>query len=103
MMRYGGEVILVDDQRPSLVIGRDVGNGLIIKGKRASRTHARIERRGDEFVLVDESTNGTYLTLGAGREVLLRRESRVIFGRGVICLAASAGREDVDRIEFEEL
>jgi class 3 adenylate cyclase len=103
LLRYAGEVLVVDEVRPLLAIGRDVENGLVIKGKRASRNHAKIECKGNKFILVDESTNGTYLTLGNAREILLRREARVIFGKGVICLAASAGREDVDRIEFEEL
>ncbi len=103
LLRYGGAVLVVDQQRPLLVIGRDVENGLTIKGKRASRNHAKIEWKGNKFILIDESTNGTYLTLKGEREILLRRDARVIFGKGLICLAASAGREDVDRIEFEEL
>ncbi len=103
LLRYDGEVIVVDALRPIIVIGRDAESGLVIKGRRASRSHATIERKGNKFVLLDQSTNGTYLTLGGAREVLLRGEARVIHGKGVICIAAPAAGEDVDRVEFEEL
>jgi predicted component of type VI protein secretion system len=50
----------------------------------ASRLHARIERRRDKFVLVDQSSNGTYVTVDGEKEILLRREELVLRGRGQI-------------------
>jgi predicted component of type VI protein secretion system len=43
--------------------------------RKASRLHARIERRRDKFVIVDVSSNGTYCTMDGEPEILLRRES----------------------------
>ncbi|HWC30774.1 MAG TPA: FHA domain-containing protein, partial [Dehalococcoidia bacterium] len=41
-------------------IGRAPGNSIVLGANGVSRTHARIERRGGELVIVDEgSSNGT--------------------------------------------
>lgn len=43
-------------------IGRWTDNDIVLPDRRVSRTHARIERRGNEFVLIDlNSTNGTFV------------------------------------------
>ena len=44
--------------------------------------HARIERRRDKFVLIDHSSNGTYVTMESEPEIALRREEMVLRGRG---------------------
>ena len=54
--------------------------------------HARIERRRDKFVLVDQSTNGTYVTIEGEPEVQLRREELMLRGRGQISFGHA--RED---------
>lgn len=47
--------------KPSLGIGRDVDNDIVIQSDSVSRNHARLERRGSEFILQDlKSTNGTF-------------------------------------------
>jgi pSer/pThr/pTyr-binding forkhead associated (FHA) protein len=44
----------------SHTIGRRVGNDLVLDYSKISRNHARIERKGDHFILRDlQSTNGT--------------------------------------------
>ncbi len=55
---------IIDNSAPDAIIsiGRDVSNDLVINDPLVSRSHARIERRGDSFSLVDlRSANGTYL------------------------------------------
>lgn len=53
------ELPLVDD---AYAIGRSTGNQLTLDYLKISRDHARIERKGNNFILRDlESTNGTYL------------------------------------------
>jgi adenylate cyclase len=44
--------------------------------------HARIERRRDKFVLVDQSSNGTYVTVEGEPEIELRREEMILRGCG---------------------
>ena len=51
------ELLLVDD---SYTIGRTAGNKLVLDYLKISRNHARIERKGGNFILHDlQSTNGT--------------------------------------------
>jgi len=70
--------------RGSLSIGRDAGSDIVVAAPRASRQHARIEVRNGKFVLVDLSSNGTFVLPEGSDLVLLKREEFVISGRGLI-------------------
>jgi predicted component of type VI protein secretion system len=83
-----------------VLIGRDPAADLVIADPKASRQHARIEKRRDKFVLTDQSSNGTFLTfsgepeIGPRREeVMLRRSGRIVFGH-------SAAEPSADVVEF---
>jgi class 3 adenylate cyclase len=102
-LRYAEEVILLDDMKPALSMGRDASVEIVVRDRRASRNHARIERRGEKFVLTDQSTNGTYVTFAGEPELFLRREEVVLRGRGSICFAASGSSNEADCAEFELL
>jgi class 3 adenylate cyclase len=91
-LRHGTREIELDEARPSCTLGRDQQNDVAIADKMASRMHARIERRRDKFVLVDQSTNGTYVTIEGEPEVQLRREELMLRGRGQISFGHA--RED---------
>ena len=54
-----------------------------------SRIHARIEYRQGRFVVVDTSTNGTYLLTQGEGSTCLHRDERSLQGQGFIGL----GRE----------
>ena len=68
----------------ALTFGRDGNNDVVILDRKASRLHARIERRRDKYVLIDHSTNGTFLAVQGESEVELRREELLLRGRGRI-------------------
>jgi len=102
-VRYAGQVKLLDRIRPNLLMGRDATCDVTVRDRRASRHHARIERRGDEFVLSDLSTNGTFVTISGRPELLIRREEFVLRGSGMIAFAASASSPGADIAEFEHL
>jgi predicted component of type VI protein secretion system len=89
--------------KPALSMGRDASVEIVVRDRRASRNHARIERRGEKFVLTDQSTNGTYVTFAGEPELFLRREEVVLRGRGSICFAASGSSNEADCAEFELL
>jgi class 3 adenylate cyclase len=76
-------------EKSVMVLGRDNTCDIVVREKTASRRHARIERRGVQYVLVDESTNGTYVSIEGDREMLLRRDSVMLRGRGKIALGIS--------------
>ena len=52
------------------------------------------------FFLVDQSTNGTYVTVGADAEILLKREQIMLRGRGIICLGHTASSRDAELVSF---
>lgn len=80
------ELILEVGRRP-ISIGRNANNTLVIADPHVSGTHARIERRGGQFVLCESSSNGTYVAFEGEayfrvpRTLTLRRSGRMVFGR----------------------
>ena len=102
-VRYAGAVLMLDENRSSMSMGRDAECEVTVRDRRASRHHARIERRGEKFVLSDKSTNGTFITFAGEPELFLRREEIVLRGSGVICFSASASSPEADCAEFEHL
>ncbi|HEV7820261.1 MAG TPA: adenylate/guanylate cyclase domain-containing protein [Burkholderiales bacterium] len=87
------------DQK-SVSLGRDAGNDMMVPDKMASRVHCKIEFRRGNFFLVDQSTNGTFVTVGSDAEVLLKREQIMLRGNGVICLGHTASSGDGERVSF---
>jgi len=81
-LKHGDRQIELSEATPTLSIGRDLQNDVVIADRKASRMHARIERRRDKFVLIDHSSNGTYVTVQGEPEMVLRREELVLRNRG---------------------
>ena len=96
---YRSRVIVLDDSRRSLVLGREATADLVVAERMASRTHCEIERRQDKFMITDRSANGTYLTIDGDREIVLRREEAMLRHHGVIALGQSQNTA-TERIEF---
>lgn len=82
-----------------LILGRDKQVDVVVADPLASRQHARIERRGDKIVLVEQSTNGTWLTFAGESERQLRREEVVLERSGRISFG-HPWREDGETVEF---
>lgn len=83
-IRFQGQDIILDDTRPTISIGRAEENDLVIKGNLISRLHARIELTRNKFLLVDQSTNGTFVATREGEEAFVRRDSMQLKGEGLI-------------------
>lgn len=75
---------------PSVTMGRGLQNDLVVADTAASRIHARIERRRGKYLLVDQSTNGTYITQQGRETVFLHRDELVINGSGAFGLGHPA-------------
>jgi hypothetical protein len=102
-LRYMGKRIVLSERKPLIRMGRDHESDAVVHDRRASRHHAVIEWRGGKAVLVDRSTNGTFVTLSGQPELLLRKGECVLNGKGLICFASSAISPDADYAEFELL
>ena len=88
-------VLLLPEQMP-FAIGRDTNKAqLLIESEFASREHCHIEFRRGKYVLVDHSTNGTYVYLEEQAPIYLRREELPLQGKGFIGLGQTltAGHE----------
>ena len=95
---YRGAKAVRRRQRDSITLGRDEQCGLVVQADDASRLHCTIERKHDKFVLVDHSTNGTYVTMEGNPEVLVQREEFALGKHGFITLGRpkSASKEIVE-------
>ena len=85
-LSFRDQTIQVSDRRKNVLMGRAEDNDLVIKGNLISRIHAKVEMRRGKFVLVDQSTNGTFVQNVLGEETFVRRDSTQISGEGTIGL-----------------
>jgi adenylate cyclase len=83
-LRYGARTLRLNAGTSALTLGRDAQNDVVIADRWASRLHARIERRRNKFALIDQSSNGTYVTFDGERELMLHREELLLRGCGHI-------------------
>ncbi len=86
MLSFRDKTIEVSDQRKSVTLGRADDNDLVIKGNLISRIHAKVEMRRGKIIVVDQSTNGTFLLNLQGDETFVRRDSAQLRGEGTIGL-----------------
>jgi class 3 adenylate cyclase len=99
-LRYLGEELLVDGEQPRVTIGRAEDNDLVIKGNLISRLHCKVEMSRDRFMLVDQSTNGTFVITRQGEELFVRRDSAQLTGEGVIGLGRVVQPGSAQAIHF---
>jgi class 3 adenylate cyclase len=85
-LRVLDQEIVLDESRPHLALGRADDNDVVIRGNLISRLHARIEIARNKVVLIDQSTNGTFVQASDGEEAFIRRDSMQIKGEGLIGL-----------------
>jgi adenylate cyclase len=103
-LRYQGQELLVQDGRANITMGRAEENDLVVKGNLISRLHARVEFNRNKFMLIDQSTNGTFVIGKDGEEAFVRRDSMQIRGEGLIGLgkAPDSNSSQVIRYVCEE-
>jgi hypothetical protein len=90
----------VDSKHPSLKIGRGKKADIVSHDNLASRMHATIELRNDEFVFVDISSNGSYILIKGEGEIRLRGEEFVLRGCGSISLGHPHNEDITEIIGF---
>ncbi|QID16500.1 adenylate/guanylate cyclase domain-containing protein [Nitrogeniibacter mangrovi] len=100
-VRHQDEIHLVEELRPILLLGREMGNDIVVIDPRTSRQHARIERRRDGFFVVDQSTNGTFIANEGGGEQCIRGGEVMLAGQGRIGCGFSAMETERDLVFYE--
>jgi adenylate cyclase len=96
----GEREVVVDESRPNIAIGRADENDVVIRGNLISRIHARIEISRNKFLLIDQSTNGTFVNSDDGEESFVRRDSMQLKGAGMIGLGKVPEAESPQTIQF---
>ena len=99
-LQYQEREIVLDERHPAVAIGRAEDNDVIVKGNLISRLHARIEINRHKFVLIDQSTNGTFVQSQDGDEAFVRRDSVQIKGKGMIGLGKLPDHDSPQTIRF---
>ena len=97
---FQDQEIVLDERRPNVTMGRAEDNDVIVKGNLISRLHARIEINRNKLVLIDQSTNGTFVQNSGGEESFVRRDSVQIKGEGMIGLGKVPDGNPAQTIRF---
>ena len=103
-LKLGDQRLEVGKDCAFITLGRQRHNDLVVDDIRVSRTHACIEYRRGKFILIDQSSNGTYTRDQESNRIHLRREETPLSGSGVISLGRemeSTATEDTALIHFE--
>jgi len=101
LLSFRDQSVEVTDQRKNVIMGRAEDNDLVIKGNLISRIHAKVEMRRGKFMLVDQSTNGTFVQNIQGEETFIRRDSAELKGEGTIGLGKAEGPGGSLAIHYE--
>jgi class 3 adenylate cyclase len=99
-LTHGALEIELGEARSRLTLGRDATNDVVVADRKASRMHAHIERRRDKFVLVDHSSNGTWVTVEGKTEITLRREELILRGRGHVSFGHAFADDPAEVVAF---
>ena len=86
LLTFRDQSIELNDKRKNVLMGRADDNDLVVKGNLISRIHAKVEMRRGKFILVDQSTNGTFVQNVQGEETFIRRDTTELRGEGTIGL-----------------
>jgi adenylate cyclase len=99
-LRFDDRELVVDQRASSIAIGRAEENDLVVKGRLSSRLHARIVIGRSNFVLIDQSTNGTFVQTGDGEQFFIRQDIRQLKGQGMIGLGCLPEQGSPHTIHF---
>lgn len=83
-----------------ILVGRASHCDLVIDKPWVSRSHATIAVRRGKVEIVDQSTAGTYVTIGEGSEIFLHRETLSLTGSGIISPTVPQGDAGAEKVVF---
>ncbi len=89
------------EDRPIVTLGRSDENDLVVKRSVVSRHHARLEYTEGQFLLIDQSSNGTYVVSASGTSTYLRRKRCVLTGAGMIGLGEAPAVDSPVTVHYE--
>jgi len=96
----GGDTFTVDENQAAVTIGRLPANDIVLKYPGVSRMHAKIEHRKGKFVLVDASSNGTFVHVSGRSPIYVKHDEFQLFGEGIISAGRKATAKSPGAIHF---
>jgi adenylate cyclase len=100
VLSYRHNSVRINRERRTAVLGRDESCSLVVQNDLASRLHCRIELRFGKFVIIDQSTNGTFIRSSGGGLIHITREETVLHGQGAISLGVAFSEHPAELVEF---
>lgn len=97
---YSDKEVKLDANSPGFSMGRGSRADLMVEESLASREHVLIETRRGKFVLLDKSTNGTYVLDDNDKSTYLRREEMVLSGSGKISLGRDFAQNPEEYVRY---
>ncbi|MCG8671673.1 MAG: adenylate/guanylate cyclase domain-containing protein [Pseudomonadales bacterium] len=96
----GSKRMQINKSQPNAVVGRSDQCDFVVPSPHASRQHAKLISRWGKLVLVDQSTNGTYVKFESGVEMFIRREELPLTENGIISLGIPSAQNPRDVLFF---
>ncbi|MBZ9884526.1 adenylate/guanylate cyclase domain-containing protein [Mesorhizobium sp. CA10] len=100
-------VIRYEDQSRScrnnefVTIGRSPECNIVVQRPWVSRLHATFTISNGKARFVERSSSGTFVSMGPGHEVFIRREDILLFGSGVISPGRRSSLGDAQILHYE--
>lgn len=101
ILRYGKQEILMRGDAAIVTLGRDQHNDIVIHDPRASRAHGQIELRNGKCILIDKSSNGTFISSRLSGNLAVHKEEIVLEGSGRICFGHLCPADSVGSLSYE--
>ncbi|MDO8412296.1 MAG: adenylate/guanylate cyclase domain-containing protein [Gallionellaceae bacterium] len=99
-LSYRDQSCVLNEHNASLFMGRGENCELTIISNFASRQHARMEFRNGNFILTDNSTNGTYIRFENNQSVHINHAEAMLSGVGTISLGQPYAEHPTELIDF---
>jgi adenylate cyclase len=100
-LTYRDHAIVCSRENESIVVGRERGCALVVADRTVSRRHCTITLRDGRFVLQDHSTNGTYVTVEGGADILAQGEEVILGSRGRIGFGRPPDVGSAEVVEYD--
>ncbi|MBF0453808.1 MAG: adenylate/guanylate cyclase domain-containing protein [Magnetococcales bacterium] len=97
---YGGKERVINGSNPGVTMGRGKTNTFVVPDSMSSRNHAKFEYRRGRIYLIDQSTNGTFVTPNSGETFFIHRDEHILQDAGVIGLGHEVTASDSLAIHY---
>ncbi len=99
-LTYHERITEVSSKGNELMFGRSKGSNIVVDTDCVSRHHAKLLYRKGKFVIIDQSTNGTFVKTQGGQEVFIQNEEYPLSGSGFISLGKTVSVDNEHLIYF---